>query len=251
METLEMTTITTKFENHPAWIPPVPRKRALTELAVVLAAMWIVFLLIGCSKKSETATSDSVAAATTTDTNVSTTAAPGAPNSSSSNTANALPANMSDANVVAMMVEGDSGEVAVGKLVLQKSKNAAVKSYANMLISDHSKGKKEMESLAKKIQVTPAPPANDPNPSELTERLSALNSAPSPQAMDSIFIMQAVQDHENDIAQTQQLESTVQSPQLKAALQKDIPVLQKHLDHAKMLEQKMSSGSMATSKKGK
>src|SRR5437879_435848 len=122
METLGITTadLSLKFQGHPAWAPPVPRKRAVTELIVVLVAMWIVFLLIGCAKKTETSYNDSTAAART-DTNASMTSAP-APPPASTSVQNAAPQNMSDANVIAELSEADSAEIAVSKLALEKSK---------------------------------------------------------------------------------------------------------------------------------
>src|SRR3954463_12195890 len=119
METFAIRPITSNFEDHPAWVPRVPRKRALTELIVVLMMMWAVFLLVGCTKKTETSYNDSAAAAHT-DTNYSATNAPAA---TPPPTAAPTPATMTDANVVAMLSEADSSEIASAKLVLAKSKN--------------------------------------------------------------------------------------------------------------------------------
>jgi putative membrane protein len=236
METLAFETTLSKFEDHPAWVPRVPRKRALTELIVVLLAMWAVFLLVGCTKKTETSYNDSTSAAHN-DTNAMTTNAPAAPPATTS-TAPA-PQSMSDANVLAELSEADSAEISAAKLVLQKSKNSAVKSFASMMIADHTKMKKEKAELAKKMNVTPAPPANDPVPNDMTQEMGALNSASTPQQLDSIYVSQAVDDHTKDLSEVESLQSTVQSPDLKDALKKAAPVIKKHLDHAKMLQDKM------------
>jgi len=235
METIAFTSHS-KFDDHPAWVPRVPRKRALTELIVVLMMMWAVFLLVGCTKKTETSYTDSSTAAHT-DTNYSATNAPA---STPPPAAAPAPATMTDANVVAMLSEADSSEIASAKLVLAKSKNADVKSFAKMMIAEHNKMKADKATLAKKMNMTPAPPANDPMPAAMTQSMSDLNSASTPQAMDSVYISQAVADHEKDLQEVRDLQITVQAPELKEALKKAEPVIQKHLDHAKMVQEKLS-----------
>jgi len=120
-----------------------------------------------------------------------------------------------------------------------------VKSFAKMMIDDHSKMKKEKAELAKKLKLTPQPPANDPVPAAMTNEMSALNAAPTPVAFDSIYIADAVADHKNDLKEVKDLQTKVSSPELKDALKKAEPVVQKHLDHAKMIEAKLAKHTAA------
>jgi putative membrane protein len=155
---------------------------------------------------------------------------------------------MSDANIIAQLSEADSAEITEAKYMMSHTKNSQVKSFASMMISDHTKMMKEKQQLASKLNITPAPPANDNVPSTMQSEMSSLQSAPNSQAMDSMYVATAVQDHQNDLNEVKQLQNQAQNQELKDALKKAEPVIQKHLDHAKMMQDKMSN--MASMKQG-
>jgi len=210
------------------------KEHEFTSLLAILAALWLVLSITGCSKKTGTAMSDTG----TTAVAESTAVPPSAANPSNSGT-------LSDANIIASLSEADSAEIAEAKLVLTKSKNPEVKSFAKMMITDHSKMKAEKDDLAKKLNITPQPPPNDNAPSELNSEMSALNSAPNSHALDSIYITNAVADHTKDLADVKELQTKAQAPELRDAIKNAEPVVAKHLDHAKMIETKLSKESMA------
>lgn len=196
------------------------REHEYFMLAAIVALLWVVLTFLGCAKNNQTAT--------TVD---STTAAP-APTS----TAAPAPANITDGNILAALDEGDSAEIALGKMALVKSKNPKVKDFAKMMITDHGKMEKDKEELAKKLNITPQPPANDAEPAHLTAEMSALNAASTPMAFDSTYIGQAVADHTDVLATVKNFEGKAQAPELKEALTKAEPVVQKHLDMATALQ---------------
>jgi putative membrane protein len=202
------------------------------------AVALVAAIAAGCSKKSETSNSSD----TTTMSAESTATAPPTTQSQAP-----PPASLSDANIIAMLDEADSAEITEAKLVLQKTKNPEVKSFANMMVTDHSRMRKEKDDLAKKLNITPQPPAGDQEPSSMTSELSALNGAASPRDMDSIYINDAVADHQKDSSDLVDLKSKATAPDLKDAITKAQPVVNKHLDHASMIQAKMMnmSGNMA------
>lgn len=201
-------------------------------------------LLVGCSKQNASYSSDSTSAVRDTSTAVTT-----APSSTESNTGAAT--NMSDANILAQLSEADSAEITEAKYVMSHTKNSQVKSFASMMIADHSRMMREKQQLASKLNITPAPPANDNVPGTLQSEMNSLQSAPNAQAMDSLYVAAAVQDHEQDLNEVKSLETTAQSAELKEALKKAEPIVAKHLDHAKMMQDKMMNGGMASMKHGK
>ncbi|GEM_PF-1069315 len=230
------------------------KEREYVTLVVILAALWLVLWITGCAKNTQTSTTDSTANTGTTATAESTANnnQPGTPASGTATAANggtASNGNLTDANIIAKLSEADSAEISEAKLVLMKTKNPQVRSFAQMMIADHSKMKSEKAELAKKMNITPQPPAGDNTPQEMTSEMSALNSASNPQALDSIYINDAVQDHTNDLAEVRQLETTAPSPELRDAIKKAEPVIAKHLDHAKMVQSRLSKTSMASGKK--
>jgi len=154
-------------------------------------------------------------------------------------TATAAPAadttHMTDANIVAAAEGGDSSEVAVSSYMRTHASSAAVKSYANMLYDDHSKSLREMKSLASAQKITPQEPPGDTTAQKTAHTLDHLKSL-SGANVDTAFVNAEVMDHQHDIPEHQQMASQAQNAQLKDALQKGIPTLQKHLDRAQALQ---------------
>ena len=197
-----------------------------------------ILLVIGCSKKTETSDISDSSIASHADSTTVTPTTPPPP----------APATLSDANIIAMLSEADSSEITEAKLVLTKTKNADVKSFANMMVTDHSRMKKEKADLAIKLNITPQPPANDNEPASLTAQLSALNGTASPHKMDSIYMTNSVADHEKDANDLKDLEMKATAPELKDAIKKAEPVVQKHLDRAKAVQEKLATGTSMSGK---
>lgn len=192
--------------------------------------------IVGCSKQQETGNS--------ADSTVAATPPPPPPT--------AAPAPVTDANILAALDEGDSAEIVLGKLALVKSKNPKVKDFAKMMITDHGKMWKEKEALAKKLTITPQLPADDNEPAHLADELSALNAAPAPMAFDSIYIDDAVADHTQVLAIVKDFETKATATELKDALAKAEPIVQTHLDHAKIVQKDLSKPRrLAAEKKAK
>ncbi|HEY3875038.1 MAG TPA: DUF4142 domain-containing protein [Candidatus Kapabacteria bacterium] len=210
------------------------------SILVILAALWGVLWVTGCAKKTDTGMTDSTSTTTATTSTPATTA-----------TTTGTTASMSDANIIAALSEGDSAEITEAKLAMAKSKNPQVKAFAQMMITDHTKMKNDKANLAKQLNITPQPPANDQTPSQMTSELSALNSASSSRAFDSIYVNDAVVDHQKDLSEATQMQSQASAPQLKTAIGQALPVIQKHLDHAQMMQKKMEGSSMAMGKQAR
>ena len=222
------------LDTFPSLERPKPG-REYTILIAILGALWLVLSIVGCSKESQTG---NVAETTATRSDTS-------PAANANGTAYNDTAHMTDGNILAELKESDSGEVALAKLAMTKAKSPAVKSYAQMLISDHSRLLKDDDQLATKMNMTPTPPANDTNPSHLTAMMSDFNSAPNGTVFDSLYMNYAVQDHKTDLADMQNLETQASSSQLKNAIRNAEPVLQKHLTRAEMVQKDLSKQSMA------
>ena len=222
------------LDTFPSLERPKP-SREYTILIAILGALWLVLSIVGCSKQSQTG---NVAETTSTRNDTS-------PAANGNSTAVAGTAHMTDGNILAELKESDSAEVALGKLAMAKSKAPAVKTFAKMMIDDHTRLLKGDNDLAKKLNVAPTPPANDLNASHLTAEMSSLNSAPDPNSFDTIYVDNAVNDHTNVLAAVKGFEAEATSPQLKDALKNAEPVVQQHLDRAKAIQKDLSKQAMA------
>jgi putative membrane protein len=129
---------------------------------------------------------------------------------------------------------GGMTEVELGKLAAQKAKNAEVKKFAQMMVTDHSKANDELKSLAQKKNITLPTQLDSAHQSDI----QALQSE-SADNFDKEYVDMMVEDHEKDVAFFQRQASTGTDPDAKAFAAKTLPVLQKHLDAIKAIQAKM------------
>ena len=197
--------------------------RQLSRLSMAAAAV----ALAACSSSGDRAAVDSTAStsATMSDTTRRDTTA-------------ATPA-MSDANIIAQEIGGDSAEVVIATYVRGHASDAGVKSYASQLVTDHSRGEKEAKSLATKLSITPQPAPNDTTSQE-TEHVMSRFATLKGHDLDTAFVAHEIQDHQTDIDDAHKAAAAAQNAEVKSFVEKSIPELQKHLDRAQELQKKLS-----------
>jgi putative membrane protein len=127
-------------------------------------------------------------------------------------------------------IEGNFAEIDVGKLAQEKGQNEAVKSYGQMLVSDHTANNEKATQVASQLGVTP------PTGSSIGEKATYLKlKVLSGASFDRAFVKAMVKDHQEDIKVFQK-ES--QKTDAVGRFAKDtLPTLQKHLQTAQRLTQ--------------
>jgi putative membrane protein len=191
-------------------------------------------LLAGCGRSDHSAATADTAMGQPTAAGASTGVAM-TPPAGSTATAGADTTHLSDANIVAKVEAGDSSEVAVASYMQSHASSAGVKSYATMLVDDHGKDLRETKALASRLNITPQMPPSDTTAQKTAHALDHLKSLSGTNA-DTAFVNAEVLDHVHDIPEHKDLAAQAQNPQLKSAIEKSIPVLQKHLDRAEQLQ---------------
>jgi putative membrane protein len=184
--------------------------------------------LAACSSKKDAATPDSASGAIAPATATTTPAAAPAPA-------------VTDANIIAREHGGDSAEIAVAGYAQTHAADPQVKAYARQLVADHRKGDREVMALAKKLSITPQPMADDTTSQETAHTLAHLATLKGFD-FDTAFVQHEIQDHKTDIDDAHKASAAAQSPEVKALVEKSLPELQRHLDRAQALEQKLSAG---------
>lgn len=195
------------------------------RIAVALAATTLV---VACKGKDETAANDTTAAAPP----------PAAATTPADSVAAAGGAQMSDANILARLRTGDSGEVALGKLAQSNASDAGVKSFGSLLVSDHTKGMKQVDDVAKKASLTPQSAPSDTTAQAAQHAMEHLKSLKG-KDFDTAFVAHEVSDHKEDIDDTKKAQGMAQNADVKKLLDQTLPALQKHLDRAQQLQSRL------------
>lgn len=148
---------------------------------------------------------------------------------------------LTDPEIASVAVVANQSDISYAKVALDKSHNTDIKEFANTMIKDHSAVINQAVALVKKLSVTPK--SNEVSKSlekQATETLKALNAA-SAKDFDKVYIDNEVKYHEAVISAVKSLlipESN--NPELKGLLEGVLPVLEMHLKHAQMVQQKVS-----------
>jgi len=152
-------------------------------------------------------------------------------------------ATWTDPNIVALLDEANKADSAAGAFALKKASNAQVKAFAKMMMGEHHALRVQGQALAKKLQVTPQAPADDPVKQAGEAEMTALQSAGSGAAFDRTYIDQEVGVHKAVLDLAGKAHDQTSNSELKALIEKAKPTIQKHLDRAEELQKTLGKAT--------
>ena len=127
-------------------------------------------------------------------------------------------------------VQGNLAEIKLGQLAQEKTLSAEVKSYAQMLVTDHSTSNEQAEKVAKQIGIT-IPTELSVSQKATYNRMSKLSGT----AFDRAFVAEMIAGHKTSITRFQNEAKKKDDPAADFANQM-LLILKKHLDAAQLLE---------------
>lgn len=148
---------------------------------------------------------------------------------------------LTDPEIASVAVVANQNDISYAKVALEKSHNTDIKDFANTMIKDHNAVINQAVALVKKLSVTPK--SNEVSQSlekQAADMLKTLKAA-SAKDFDKVYIDNEVKYHEAVIGAVKSLlipESN--NAELKDLLQGVLPVLEMHLKHAQMIQQKVT-----------
>jgi len=199
------------------------------------AAAVILMLVAGCkSRNSETA-------AGTSDTSMSSMSGTDTSSMASSDTGHMASAagGLSDANIVALLDEANMADSASGAYAVTKATSPDVKAFAKLMMGEHHMLRLEGQQLAKRLNVTPEPPASDPLKPAAQSEMAALKGAAKGAAFDRTYIEQEIGVHKAVLDVAAKGHDAAQSPELKKLIEQAKPVIEKHLARAEEIQKKL------------
>jgi putative membrane protein len=138
-----------------------------------------------------------------------------------------------DASFAVEAANGGLTEVELGKLAQQKGSSQKVKDFGSMMVKDHGMANDELKQLAAAKGIT-----LPTGPSEEKQRLINEMSAKSGADFDKAYLVEMVKDHREDVRKFENASNSVKDPDLKAFVDRTLPVLRKHLEHVEGLNNK-------------
>jgi putative membrane protein len=149
------------------------------------------------------------------------------------------PAVLTDANIVYILDGANHLDSLAGSIAATKGTNAEVREFGQMMMRDHHALRQQGQDLARKLGVTPAPPANDTHAADVERTTTTLNDVAKGRDFDKAYIDNEVTYHKAVLENATIAMSAAQNAEIKNLIQKAAPTIQAHLDSAQAIQSKM------------
>ena len=166
-------------------------------------------------------------------------AAPAAPADAAGNPADKAAEALSEGQMAKVSDLVNSAEVAQANLALRKSKNAAVRAFADKMVKHHEQALREQAKLAKKLNVTLAHSSSATSlKADGDKTLKSLEESDAA-TFDALYVKSQIEGHQKalDLLDTQLIPSA-KTPEVIDALRKGRAVVEHHLNEARALQTK-------------
>jgi putative membrane protein len=189
------------------------------RLAVMALALGT---LAACGKKQGDTAADTSAASST---------AMGA-----DTTASASGGAWTDANIFAILDEANMADSSGGAIASTKGTASAVRSFGKDMMRDHHTLRAQGAALAKKLNITPQAPVDDPLAADIQKNSETLNSTAKGKDFDKAYIDGEVDMHKKVLETATTAAGQTQNTELKNMIQKAAPLIQAHLTKAESIQ---------------
>lgn len=149
---------------------------------------------------------------------------------------------LSDAEVASVAVVANQIDISYGEIAKERSKNEDILKFAETMISDHKAVIAQAATLVKKLGVTPQDNAVSQKLLADAEKTKKALRSKSGKAFNKAYIDNEVAYHKAVIAAVEGLLiPETDNNELRELLQNVVPALKTHLEHAIMVQNKISN----------
>lgn len=148
---------------------------------------------------------------------------------------------LSDAEVASVAVVANQIDIDYAQIAKKRSKNEDVLKFAETMKNDHTAVIDQASALVKKLGVTPKDNAVSQKLLAGSKKMKSTLNSTSGKSFDKTYIDNEVAYHKSVIAAVESLLiPETENSELKGLLQNVLPALKTHLEHAEMLQTKIS-----------
>lgn len=175
-------------------------------------------MIVGCTSTNKASTPDTSAQA-------------------NSGAAASSPSTSADQDFVTKVAQGNSAEIALGQIVAGKTKNPAVKQFAQMMVKDHTTALNQLQELAQSKNLN----FNDDLPDDAQSLQTKLSNDIGTQ-LDKDYMDIMLEDHQKDVEEFTDQSQKAKDPDLKQWVINTLPILRKHLEKAQQIDARLNQG---------
>ena len=136
-------------------------------------------------------------------------------------------------NLAEHLILADSVELEMAQLAASRTKNTAVRDFADMLITEH---KGHLESLRKIVaddDVGRQASASDTGAAAAIRALASLRDMPADSGFDKAFIREQMRFHQQEIVALKMFGGAAEDDEFKDEVKRTLPIIERHLARAR------------------
>ncbi|PZR28455.1 MAG: DUF4142 domain-containing protein [Citrobacter freundii] len=126
---------------------------------------------------------------------------------------------------------GGMAEVALSRLALEKSANASIKRFADMMVNDHSGANEQLKLLAAQKNVTLPTDVSEEKKKTADDLMKKSNKD-----FDKDYVDVMTKDHEKTVDMFEKASTNVKDADVVAFINNTLPKLRAHLDSIKVIK---------------
>jgi putative membrane protein len=155
----------------------------------------------------------------------------------------------SQKNLIDHLIVGDSLEVEMAQLAITRTQNAAVKDFANQLVTDHSTHLATLTKLAGKSDIGREANSADSSAARFAGVLKNLQSM-SETGFDQAFIQAQIMYHRQSIDGLKKWRAAAKDDDVQKDIDKTLPVQETHLSRATQVAAQLGKPDLKTDPAG-
>jgi len=155
----------------------------------------------------------------------------------------------SQKNLVNHLIVGDSIEIEMAQVAASRTQNAAVKDFANQLVTDHKAHLEQLNKFAASASIGREASASDTAGTHLAGLLAGLKTMPADSTFDRAFVQEQIEHHQATINGLKSMRSAAKDAELQKDIDATLPVLEKHLSTAQQLASQLGKPADAAAQK--
>jgi putative membrane protein len=142
---------------------------------------------------------------------------------------------MTDANIMAHMIVGDSLEIEMARLAAERAGDPEVREFARMLVDEHSRHLATSLEMSRDEDIGSIPADGDRHGVTLRRYLSNLRAMGSSPAFDRAFLRFQIRHHDHEVNALRAMRPAARDDDLEQHIDETLPVIERHLSRAREL----------------
>ena len=142
---------------------------------------------------------------------------------------------MTDANIMAHMIVGDSLEIDMARLAAERAGDPEVREFARMLVDEHSRHLATSLEMARDEDIGSQPNDGDRHAVTLRRMNAQLRAMGSSPAFDRAFLRYQIRHHDHEVNGLRAMRPAARDDDLEQHIDETLPVIERHLMRAREL----------------